>query len=322
MFRRISVPLVLFSLVSICFGCSSSYSEVEEGRTLDSKWYNLPVLRNFFGDYQSGESELSLVPGPALKELKKKGRYLTQIAACGFCHADSKAPFNNTDSLSGGREIEDEYGRVKAANITADLETGIGKWNSGDIIRALRSSIDRHGRPLSREVHQQYSWLRNQDLIAISAYLLNSEAVTHKVTRRHLGGLERNKWLLFPRHHEVRGYVAAPLEDKGTIRGNYLVNYLSRCVLCHSSKKSKLKLKLQDKSLDLSKAPVFFGEERVRPSWTKKQLLEYFRRGRRNWRDDDQESSVDCPWPFISKMTQEDRQAIVDLLTEVDVTGN
>ena len=63
---------------------------------------------------------------PSLQEFGQveRGRYLTLVADCGACHTDSGGkPF------SGGRPIETPFGKVLAANITRDRETGIGNWS-------------------------------------------------------------------------------------------------------------------------------------------------------------------------------------------------
>src|SRR5690349_5102501 len=62
-----------------------------------------------------------------------RGRYLTTVADCVACHTD---PDSNA-LFAGGRPIETPFGKVVSANITPDLETGIGSWTDAQFDAAV-----------------------------------------------------------------------------------------------------------------------------------------------------------------------------------------
>src|SRR5689334_16566323 len=64
----------------------------------------------------------------------ERGRYLTAVADCAACHT---GPDSN-DQFAGGRPIETPFGKVVAANITPDVETGIGTWTDEQFEAAVR----------------------------------------------------------------------------------------------------------------------------------------------------------------------------------------
>ena len=54
----------------------------------------------------------------------ERGRYLTAVADCTACHTDPA----DSKPFAGGRPIQTPFGKVLAANITPDEQTGIGGW--------------------------------------------------------------------------------------------------------------------------------------------------------------------------------------------------
>lgn len=199
----------------------------------DRPWYNTTGLRAVFGDFDPADP-LYVVDHERISDLLVRGRYLTEnAAACGACHGAAagqpKAP------LSGGRLMRDSFGTVRAANITPDVESGIGKWNVGAVVRAIRASLDMDGRPLSLDLHSAYRWMSDEDAKAIAVYLLTRPPVRNEVERRELGGFERNSWGLIPQHREVDGYVPAYREDLEVPWGRYLAHHVSQCVTCHTA---------------------------------------------------------------------------------------
>lgn len=215
------VPLVMG-------GCSAT----ERGDT-SSAWYNKSYLKSIFGDFDHTQ-QVILPPSPENEQLLARGAALAEgSAACGACHGSR--PGDPTSPLSGGRPMRDRFGLVAAANITPDKETGIGNWNLFEIMRAIRASIDREGRPISLDLHQGYRWMSDRDAKALSLYLLSLPPVSHPVERRVLGGFERNKWGLFPQHSDLAGYVPALHEEVSAVRGKYLAQNVSQCAMCHSS---------------------------------------------------------------------------------------
>jgi len=200
-------------------------------------------LRTVFGDYERSE-KLFISDPQVLAKYSERGRYLVDgAAACGTCHASDR---NDGDALSGGRLISDSFGDLMAANITPDKETGIGDWNVAEIMRAIRASIDKDGKPLSLDTHRAYRWMSDRDAKAISISLLAMPAVSNPVERRQLGGFERNRFGLFPQHQDFAGYVPELTPPKVTAEvsegqtydarwGRYLANNVAQCYSCHTT---------------------------------------------------------------------------------------
>ncbi len=216
-------------------GCSDQTPtpESESVATLaEEHWYNSPGFRTVFGDYDPVEP--LVIADPKRRDtLRARGEHLVRaVSACGVCHGAN--PQDPNSALSGGRLMTDRFGEVRAANITPDIETGIGNWNIAEIMRATRASIARSGRPISLDVHAGARWMSDEDARAIAIYLLSSAPVKNEVTRRTLGGFERNSWGLFPQHQEFRGYVPALPRVETASYGRYLSHSVAACKRCHT----------------------------------------------------------------------------------------
>lgn len=208
--------------------------DIDAAPTTASGWYNMPVLRAIFGDFDKVPA-LSVIDPDEKKQLKKRGQYLVKyVAACGACHALN--PTSPDSPLAGGREMADRYGKVSAPNITAHPLSGIGSWNIADIMRAIRASIDKEGRPLSLDLHSGYRWMADFDARAIAVYLQSTKPIHQIVERRHLGGFERNKWGIISQHQDFVGYVPEPVEADNAFYGRYLAMHIARCSSCHIAK--------------------------------------------------------------------------------------
>jgi hypothetical protein len=80
---------------------------------------------------------IKFVPAPAgsvappdRSDRLKYGEYLVTIGGCGDCHTPiEKGQPVVAKTLAGGRVFATSAGTVVSANITPDLETGIGKWS-------------------------------------------------------------------------------------------------------------------------------------------------------------------------------------------------
>ena len=106
----------------------------------------------------------------------ERGSYLVNgLMTCGNCHTPRAAGgvYDLSRQLSGGPQTWDEEAfKVKGANITPDLQTGIGKWSSADIKRALLTGFRPDGTQLAPMMpYGFYKMLTPADADAIVAYL-------------------------------------------------------------------------------------------------------------------------------------------------------
>ncbi|MBL7661667.1 hypothetical protein JNK13_02835 [bacterium] len=300
------------------------------------------VAKTIYGE-KSNDGKLEAVSDSQLKKYFERGAYLVRAAAaCGMCHAaiDSQLPRGDVhEVLSGGRVLEDQFGPLVTANITPATGTGIGSWTPEEISRAIRSSLGKGDRALSLEAHLSYRWLSDQDMRAITVYLLSLNAVEREIPRRELGFFERKRWGLFSRHEEVRGYVPTPATVNKQIYGKYLYNNVSQCVLCHGAqgagpsgsgsslwtlvsnlfapneidaatealiaKPSAEQVKhLEQADFPLPGPDIRGGASGRLASWTTENYLEHFAKGR----------SLGCPVEYYNKMTAEDQQSLAEYL--------
>jgi hypothetical protein len=118
------------------------------------------------------------------------GQYLTTVAGCRWCHT----PVNETQrsipelELAGGHEFPLGGFVARAANITPDEETGIGRWSREDFIARFRRYRGPDGRiPVGPgDSNTVMSWtmyaeMTDGDLGAIHAYLRQVKPIRNRV---------------------------------------------------------------------------------------------------------------------------------------------
>ena len=115
------------------------------------------------------------------------GAYLAKLGHCMQCHtpigADGKRDFVNRLG-AGGLSVDIAWGSRTSANITTDVDTGIGKWTDEQIIAALSHGVDKDGAVLSPIMPWPY-WqsMKPEDLKAIVAWLRTLKPVANVVAR-------------------------------------------------------------------------------------------------------------------------------------------
>ncbi len=120
------------------------------------------------------------------------GKYMVDLLGCANCHTDGaligEPDFSRV--LAGSHIgiaysnplIEDNPGVVYPSNLTPDAETGLGQWNDDEMIRMIRSGIDRHNKhKLSVMPWPAYARVSDADARAIVAYLRSLPPVKHRV---------------------------------------------------------------------------------------------------------------------------------------------
>jgi len=120
------------------------------------------------------------------------GKYLTTIASCVTCHTKMEwgEPLPGM-AFAGGLEFQMRSGGVQySANITSDLETGIGRWTMEQFVARFKSIADAdeaslalNGRRNTEMPWRDYGGMTTEDLRAIFTYLQTIPAVRHAVPR-------------------------------------------------------------------------------------------------------------------------------------------
>ena len=92
-------------------------------------------------------------------------------------------------TFAGGLEFHPRTGGIqRSANITPDMETGIGRWTESQFVARFTSiaalddgSLALNGRPNTEMPWRDYGGMDPQDLSAIYAYLRTVPAVRNAV---------------------------------------------------------------------------------------------------------------------------------------------
>jgi mono/diheme cytochrome c family protein len=115
-----------------------------------------------------------------------RGHYLVTIAGCSDCHTPG-ALLGSPDMKRylGGSDVGFAIpgaGVFVGQNLTADKETGLGKWTDGQIIAAFRTGKTPDGRELSPVMpYPALSHLSDDDAKAIVAFLKSIPPVSNQV---------------------------------------------------------------------------------------------------------------------------------------------
>jgi mono/diheme cytochrome c family protein len=126
---------------------------------------------------------------PPLTDKVAYGKYLVQdFLDCYACHSasfktmDAVHPERSAGYLGGGNPMQDLAGNiVYTANLTPDVETGIGGWSEEDFVRAVREGVA-PGRAL-RYPMPSYAALAPGEVQAIYAYLQTVPAIHNPLDR-------------------------------------------------------------------------------------------------------------------------------------------
>lgn len=162
-----------------------------------------------------------------------RGRYLAKAANCAGCHTPlGKAIF------SGGRAISTPFGDVISSNLTADPETGLGKWSSDDFWQALHHGKSRDGRSLYPAFpYQSFSLITRDDSDALFAYLQNIPAVKQVTPPHRLRFPYNTQWALDTwraLYFSPTPFTPDVTQSEDWNRGAYLVKGLGHCAACHT----------------------------------------------------------------------------------------
>jgi mono/diheme cytochrome c family protein len=174
------------------------------------------------------------VPGElARSDAVSRGRYLTDAADCRTCHTrEGGAPF------AGGRAFKTQFGTLYSSNITADRETGIGTWSAGDFLRGVHKGVRPDGTHLYPAFpYAAYTYLTDDDVQAIWAYLRSLPAVKSPIPANQLAFPFSQRWLMgiwSALFNPDRRFAPNVRRSPEWNRGAYLAEALAHCGDCHT----------------------------------------------------------------------------------------
>ena len=127
---------------------------------------------------------------PPVENTEAYGRYLAVGRYdCFGCHSadfktvDPMVPENSEGFFGGGNPLTNEAGElVPSANLTPDLETGIGGWTEEEFANAVRSGI-RNGKPGLSTVMPRFTTMTDQEVHALYTYLKSIPPLKKEITR-------------------------------------------------------------------------------------------------------------------------------------------
>ncbi|MBX2924994.1 MAG: c-type cytochrome [Chitinophagaceae bacterium] len=171
------------------------YSIIAYIRTLKPVESNIPereldfplnILVNTF----PAKAELNAQPDT--NNTVEYGRYLVNMASCVQCHSkEDKGDIIPGTEFGGGSGFHIPSGKVYSANITADMETGIGGWTKEMFIRRFKMYSDpgyakAAAKPSDFNTPMPwttYGSMSEKDLGAIYDYLRTVKPVKNKVAK-------------------------------------------------------------------------------------------------------------------------------------------
>jgi len=278
-----------------------------------------------------------VMTAPTNAEAIARGRYLVNhVTGCTGCHSQVDETIPGEPIVEGrtgsGRDFGDDGTPVhlRAANLTPDPETGLGRWTDGEIARAIREGVGREGRPLFPMMpYRTYAeTLSDGDVLDIIAYLRTLKPITNDAGKTRVA---------FPISMFIRA-VPRPIEgspppspspsDKKA-RGAWLLRVCS-CNDCHDSVDDKMR-KIPGKTLAGGmEFPLPNGRGKaIAPNITSDAAT-----GVGAYKDEDLRRAIDegkgkdgrplymMPWWYYRGMTSEDKDALLAALRDVPPVGN
>jgi mono/diheme cytochrome c family protein len=226
-------------------------------------------------------AELPAAPSP---DVIAKGKALTEAGDCGSCHtADPAKPF------AGGKRIATPFGGIYSANLTPDLNTGIGRWTDEDFRRAMRFGMRPDGANYYPAFpYPHFTKVVRDDIFAIRAYLGTLAPVDNRPPLSELRWpLNYRPLMRLWNFAFFRPGIFEPDQNKSAEwnRGGYLVEGLGHCGACHTPKTflgaEKQNARFSGSRVDGWFAPRLDGAERGGlKSWSVEDIAEYLQSGR------------------------------------------
>ena len=81
----------------------------------------------------------------------KNGKYIYAAAGCASCHVEKGS--QNKLLLAGGQAFASPFGTFYAPNVSMSKTYGIGAWNQGQFVNAVRTGLSPEGKHYFRPSH-------------------------------------------------------------------------------------------------------------------------------------------------------------------------
>lgn len=174
-------------------------------------------------------------------ERLERGRFLAEtLVGCMDCHSSHRNDIYGWPVVpgtygEGGFAFDEKLGmpgKVCAQNITQDVETGIGGWTDGEIMRAVREGVAKDGHALFPMMpYQNLHSMSDEDVRSVVVYLRSLKPVHKQTPAVQLDFPVKYLIKMAPR--PVDGPIATPTPSDGLAYGKYLVE-MADCINCHT----------------------------------------------------------------------------------------
>jgi mono/diheme cytochrome c family protein len=273
----------------------------------------------------------------------ERGRYLAvNVLQCVDCHSErdwnlyggppvppvgaGRACMTRETIAAGVNAGQENFpGKLCIRNITPDIETGLGAWNDGEIIRAVREGVDRHGQGLFPIMpYFIYRNVSDEDMEAVVAYLRSIEPVVSVRPERQIDFPMNMLVMTWPEPFDSP--EAAPEPADSVAYGEYLAT-IARCKFCHTPKDPR---SMEGKpGREFSGGMPFFLNGRTMytmnltphesglGSWSKEQFIQLFKSRRERVAVEPTMNTL-MNWNAFGDMTEDDLGALYDYFMTLD----
>lgn len=141
-----------------------------------------------------------LTTRPDKSDIIAYGKYIVTASGCIECHSQAvKGKLTEGMEFAGGREFKFPTGEVlRSANITPDMETGIGKWTKEQFLAKFKQYDSPEARNIPAkqgEMNSIMPWtmfagMTIEDLSAIYDYLRTLKPISNKVEKFSKAGVQ------------------------------------------------------------------------------------------------------------------------------------
>lgn len=213
-------------------------------------------------------------------------------------------------------------GRLCIRNITPDVETGIGGWTDGELVRAIREGVSRDGDALFPIMPWfMYTGMSDADASAVIAYLRAQPPVKSFRPERELDFPLNIIFRFYPQ--PLSGPVPEIPRDDTVAYGRYLTK-VARCEFCHTARErgrvEPLAGRLMSGGVPFTMGTRTEYSKNLTPhpdglgTWSRDSFIARFRVHTAPFPLDREEDNSEMDWVAFSGMRDEDLGAIWDYL--------
>ena len=271
----------------------------------------------------------------------ERGKYLFEIAMdCSNCHSEHDMSKFSMPVIPGrlgaGMVMPKELGlpgQINPRNITSDVETGLGGWTDGEILRAIREGVSRDGHALFPMMpYQSYAKLSDEDAFALVAFLRTLPPVKNVVPPTNIAFPV--SFLIQSAPQPLTAKVSAPDKGEKIAYGKY-VAMLGSCIGCHSKEEKGGVVvgmefaggrSFRFPNLEVLSANITPDMETGIGAWSEQRFIDKFR-GYGNLNESNLPANVQAnftlmPWLNYRNLSDEDLRALYAYLRTVKPVRN